>query len=129
MSMNQTDAAHVAAHLARMAEPGLGNELRESLLRVVAHLNAQITRMNQPLFNPPAFPPQVVRDGDGLLVEAGAYGMQTGASLRDYFAARIMATFLHGAVLPPGFDASEQIAFTAMRSYECADAMLKERDK
>ena len=52
-----------------------------------------------------------------------------GMSLRDYFAAKIMATFLHGAVLPPGFDASEQIDFTAGRAYECADALLRARLK
>jgi len=51
----------------------------------------------------------------------------SGMTMRDYFAAKIMATFLHGAVLPPGFDATEQIDFTAFRAYECADAMLKAR--
>lgn len=52
-----------------------------------------------------------------------------GMSLRDYFAAKIMATFMHGAVLPPGFDAVDQLNFTAGRAYEVADAMLKERAK
>jgi hypothetical protein len=50
-----------------------------------------------------------------------------GMSLRDYAAVRFMATFLTGAVLPPGFDAGEQIAFTAGRAYECADALLRAR--
>lgn len=50
-----------------------------------------------------------------------------GMSLRDYAAVRFMATFLTGAVLPPGFDAREQLDFTAARSYECADALLRAR--
>jgi hypothetical protein len=50
-----------------------------------------------------------------------------GMSLRDYFAAKAMATFMHGAVLPPGFDAREQLDFTAKRAYEVADALLKAR--
>lgn len=50
-----------------------------------------------------------------------------GMSLRDYFAARIMATLMRGAVLPPGFDATEELEFAARRAYECADAMLKVR--
>ena len=139
MSMNQADAAHVAAHLARMAEPGLGNELRDSLLRVVAHLNAQIARMNQPLFNPPAFPPQVVRDGDGLLVEVGAYGMQTGMSLRDYFAAKAVAALIaeppwHQSVVSVSArlsrpEENDEAANFASAAYRIADVMLKERDK
>lgn len=52
-----------------------------------------------------------------------------GMTLRDYFAAKFMATFLQGSKLPPGFDASEQIAFAAVRAFECADAMLAERAK
>jgi hypothetical protein len=48
-------------------------------------------------------------------------------TLRDYFAAKFMATFLHGAKLPPGFDASEQMDFAAGRAYECADALLRAR--
>lgn len=51
-----------------------------------------------------------------------------GMTLRDYFAAEIMGAFLHGAVLPPGFDASEQLLFAAGRAYEAADAMLKARE-
>ena len=52
-----------------------------------------------------------------------------GMTLRDYFAAKFAATYLHGAVLPPGFDATEQLNFVAVRAYESADAMLKERAK
>ena len=47
--------------------------------------------------------------------------------LRDYFAAKAMHQFLYGAVLPVGFDASEQLAILAARAYEMADAMLKAR--
>ena len=52
---------------------------------------------------------------------------EPGMSLRDYAAVRFMATFLHGAVLPPGFDAQEQLDFTASRAYECADALIRAR--
>ena len=55
----------------------------------------------------------------------GCYGM----TLRDYFAAKVMQAFMQSAVLPPGFDASESLAFVAARSYETADAMLAERSK
>ena len=117
MSMNQTDAAHVAAHLARMAEPGLGNELRESLLRVVAHLNAQIARMNQPLFNPPAFPRDHAQDG------------HNGMDLRDYLAAKA----LQGLLANPGCDYTPMTASAQAQAvadaYGLADAMLQERDK
>ena len=131
--MNQTDAAHVAAHLSRMAEPGLGNELRESLLRVVAHLNAQIERMNQPLFNPPAFPRDHAQDG------------HNGMDLRDYFAAHAnignvdeltpqMGTAVLGRACPDwAVDARGCLVWwaeyrAALRFIE-ADAMLQERDK
>ena len=50
-----------------------------------------------------------------------------GMELRDYFAAKAMHQFLNGAVLPVGFDASEQLAMLAARAYEMADAMLKAR--
>lgn len=55
----------------------------------------------------------------------GCYGM----TLRDYFAAKAMQSFMQGAVLPPDFDASEQLALVAARAYETADAMLAERSK
>ena len=48
----------------------------------------------------------------------------SGMALRDYFAAKAMHQFLSGAVLPVGFDASEQLAMIAARAYETADAML-----
>jgi len=51
----------------------------------------------------------------------------TGMDLRDYFAAKAMHQFLTGAVLPVGFDATEQLAMLAERSYEMADAMLAAR--
>lgn len=54
---------------------------------------------------------------------------ELGMTLRDYFAAKAMQSFMHDAVLPPGFDASEQIAFAATRAFEVADAMLAARDK
>ena len=50
-----------------------------------------------------------------------------GMSLRDYFAAKIMATFLQGSVLPTGFDATEQLMFCGRRAYEAADALLAAR--
>ena len=50
-----------------------------------------------------------------------------GMTLRDYFAAEAMHQFLSGAVLPVGFDASEQLAMLAARAYETADAMLAAR--
>jgi hypothetical protein len=67
----------------------------------------------------PAFP---VYDDHGQYVNGG------GATLRDYFAAKAMHQFLAGAVLPPGFDASELFLMLAARAYEMADAMLKARE-
>ena len=130
MSMNQADAAHVAAHLARMAEPGLGNELRESLLRVVTHLNAQIARMNQPLFNPSAFPVDYV---------PGVMNGEPGMTLRDYFAAKAVAALIaeppwHQSVVSVSArlsrpEENDEAANFASAAYRIADAMLKERDK
>lgn len=51
-----------------------------------------------------------------------------GMTLRDYFAAKAMQSFMHGAVLPPGFDAAERLSFAGMRAYEMADAMLRARE-
>jgi hypothetical protein len=51
-----------------------------------------------------------------------------GMTLRDYFAAKVVQTFMRGAVLPPGCDAKDEIHFTAMRAYEVADAMLIARE-
>jgi hypothetical protein len=55
------------------------------------------------------------------------YGSIGGMTLRDYFAAKAMHQFMRGAVLPPGFDATEQLALVGQRAYEVADAMLKAR--
>ena len=51
----------------------------------------------------------------------------TGMSLRDYFATKAMHQFLAGAVIPNGYEATEEFANLAIRAYEMADAMLKER--
>jgi len=51
-----------------------------------------------------------------------------GMTLRDYFAAKAMQTFMSGAVLPPGYDAHEELALVAFRAYEAADAMLADRE-
>jgi hypothetical protein len=48
----------------------------------------------------------------------------SGMDLRDYFAAKAMHQMLHGAVIPPGFDASKEFRMVADRAYEMADAML-----
>ena len=136
MSMNPTDAANVSAHLKRMAEPGLGNELRGSLLRVASHLDAQIARMNQPLFNPSAFPVDYV---------PGVMNGEPGMSLRDYFAAHAnignvdeltpqIGTAVLGRVCPDwAVDARGcwvwWAEFRAALRFIEADAMLQERDK
>ena len=121
--MNQTDAANVASYLTHMTAQGLGSqESRESLLRVVAHLNAQITRMTQPLFNLAAFP--IAHDD-----RPGAYPAEPGMSLRDYFAAKA----LQGLLANPGCDYTPMTATAQAQSvadaYGLADAMLQERDK
>ena len=51
-----------------------------------------------------------------------------GMTLRDYFAAKAMHQFLHGAVLPVGYDATKELALLSDRAYETADAMLKARE-
>ena len=71
----------------------------------------------------PAFPPQVVRDGDGLLQEVTAYGMQSGMALRDYFAAKAM----QGAFTSFIESTAEGKHYIARHSYEMADAMLAAR--
>ena len=70
----------------------------------------------------PAFPVPL-NPGQGWNEMAPCDGM----TLRDYFAAKAMHQFLNGAVLPVGFDASEQLAMLAARAYETADAMLEAR--
>mgnify|MGYP000937872141 CR=1 FL=1 len=119
--MNQSDAANVASYLTHMSAQGLGSqESRESLLRVVTHLNVQIERMNQPLFNPSAFPVDYV---------PGVMNGEPGMSLRDYFAAKA----LQGLLANPGCDYTPMTATAQAQSvadaYGLADAMLKERDK
>ena len=108
--MNQADAANVASYLTHMTDQDLGSqESRDSLLRVVAHLNAQIARMNQPLFNPSAFPVDYV---------PGVMNGEPGMSLRDYFAA-------HAPTPQLPMDLEDHSAYR----YRYADAMLKERHK
>ena len=68
----------------------------------------------------PAFPASYYTDD-------GEWAKRDGMTLRDYFAAKAMHQFLSGAVLPVGFDASEQLAMIAARAYETADAMLEAR--
>lgn len=70
----------------------------------------------------PAFPFDE-KEGDGT-----HYHSHGGMTLRDYFAAKAMQSFMQGAVLPPGFDAAEQLAFTASRAYEVSDAMIAARE-
>ena len=116
--MNQSDAANVASYLTHMTAQGLGSqESRESVQRVVDHLTAQITRMNQPLFNPPAFPRDHAQDG------------HNGMDLRDYFAAKA----LQGLLANPGCDYTPMTATAQAQAvadaYGLADAMLQERDK
>lgn len=118
--MNQSDAAAVASYLTHMTAQGLGSqESRDSLLRVVAHLNAQIARMNQPLFNPSAFPVDYV---------PGVMNGEPGMSLRDYFAAKA----LQGCLANPGCDYTPMTASAQAQAvadaYGLADAMLKARD-
>lgn len=72
----------------------------------------------------PAFP--VAEQFDERRGEVVQYASE-GMSLRDYFAGKFMAAFLHRAVLPPGFDVTEQLDFTAKRAYECADTLLRAR--
>ena len=73
----------------------------------------------------PAFPGVRIESGDNYNPPKKIY--RGGMTLRDYFAAKAMHQFLNGAVLPVGFDASEQLAMLAARAYEMADAMLKAR--
>jgi hypothetical protein len=50
-------------------------------------------------------------------------------TLRDYFAAKAMHQILHGAVVPVGYDATEEFKVVSQRAYEIADAMMKERNQ
>ena len=73
----------------------------------------------------PAFPEIRIRSGGNYNPPTKLY--YGGMTLRDYFAARAMHQFLSGAVLPVGFDASEELAMLAARAYETADAMIAAR--
>jgi hypothetical protein len=118
--MNQADAANVASYLTHMTDQGLGSqESRESLLRVAAHLNAQIARMNQPLFNPSAFPVDYV---------PGLMNGEPGMSLRDYFAAKAAPALLR-LCQQDAHEGQDYLIYCAGLSYKMADAMLQERDK
>ena len=82
----------------------------------------------------PAFPSGIVRKsrpahdpGADFHVTDFTEPRNAGMTLRDYFAAKAMHQFLYGAVLPVGFDASDQLEMLAARAYEMADAMLKAR--
>lgn len=65
------------------------------------------------------------RDAAYIQARAEAVG---GMSLRDYFAAKAMHQLLAGAVLPKGYDASDDFASLAARAYEIADAMIRARE-
>lgn len=66
--------------------------------------------------------------GPAFPVDCSQPEREEGMTLRDYFAAKAMQSFVQGAVLPPNFDATEQLAFMAVRAYETADAMLAARN-
>ena len=122
MSMNQSDAGK-AAHLLYMAamEPSMTDVEKLSLLRVVAHMDTQIARMNQPLFNPAAFP--IAHDD-----RPGAYPAEPGMSLRDYFAAKAAPALLR-LCQQDAHEGQDYLIYCAGLSYKMADAMLQERDK
>lgn len=82
----------------------------------------------------PAFPPQVVKDADGQFQEAAVYGMQSGMTLRDYFAARAMHAGLTSEAAMQAFeleaamnDGARGEQAVAQAAYRMADAMLKAR--
>lgn len=59
--------------------------------------------------------------------QAVIHGDSKGMSLRDYFAAKAMHQFLHGAVIPVGYDPTKDFASLSALAYAMADAMLKAR--
>ena len=69
--------------------------------------------MNDPNDGGPAFPPS----------RTALPGDRDGMTLRDYFAAKAMASYLN---CPQGRD--ERPEFVASSAYEIADAMLKARE-
>lgn len=75
--------------------------------------------------NEPAFPAKLNRIDELGIAEAHMPGL----TKREYFAAMIYQQFLAGAVLPPGFDAAEQLVFVAVRAIEAADALLAKLER
>jgi hypothetical protein len=76
----------------------------------------------------PAFPVDTgFNDGEFGHQTSNITWQHSGMTLRDYFAAKAMHQFLHGAVMPVGFDASDILRMVGERAYEVADAMLKAR--
>jgi hypothetical protein len=74
----------------------------------------------------PAFPVLPPLGPDGTPAVGYPY-ISSGASLRDYFAAKAMHQMLAGAVLPHGYDAAKDLLLLSQRAYEAADAMLRAR--
>ncbi len=63
----------------------------------------------------------------GAMPVHGLHG--AGITLRQHFASQIFSTMMQGAVLPPGFDAEDQLLFAAKRACEAADCLLIELAK
>lgn len=80
--------------------------------------------------NPPAFPKAAFYHEHG-----GTDSPQEGLSLRDYFAAKAMASMFAGdgaqmvANLDGRYDETNWTEIVSLNAYEIADAMLKERSK
>lgn len=122
--MNPTDAANVAAFLARQIDSSVGRpEAIASLQRVLDHLNAQIKRMVEPVGDGgPAFPRDHRHDG------------HNGMWLRDYFAARAMHAALTSEAAMQAFELEAAMnngargeQAVAEASYRMADEMLRAR--
>ena len=69
-----------------------------------------------------------IKDGGPAFPVESATWQGCGMTLRDYFAAKAMQSFLVGSVLPPGFDYAEQMARMAAIAYDAADCMLAARE-
>ena len=76
----------------------------------------------------PAFPQQAVRDRDGLLQSAAVYGVPSGLTVRDYFAAK-NATALLRLCQQDAHEGQDYLSYCAGLSYKMADAMLKAREQ
>lgn len=79
----------------------------------------------------PAFPVECNWSEDAPIqgVQTGnSSGFAMGLSIRDYFAAKVMATLLNGAVMPTKEDRDVGFKMVAEDSYDAADAMLKARE-